>query len=141
MSELNQEKKARNRFPDRFTVEPENLEKLNQLMEQLIQSKQGISVTRKEMLNWMIERFSDQLSQSDLKDLSDRFYDEERFLRLAWEEVRAAKSRGERITLEEILKRGTPATHANPRRPRRKKQETEHEGGKLDLADPEMPVV
>ncbi len=121
MTEQKEEKKVRNRFPDRFTVDPANLEKIGKLLEQLRSSVQGSDATRKELLNWIVEKFPEQLSPSDLKELSDRFYDEERFLKLALEEVRAAKGRGERLTIEEIMLRKTDVASSTPRRIRKRK--------------------
>jgi hypothetical protein len=124
MTEANkakEEKKIRNRFPDRFTIDPPNLEKIGRLLEQLRTSIQGCDANRKEILNWIVEKFPEELSPADLRELAERFYDEERFLRLALEEVRAAKARGERRTVEDILQRNSHSPTATRRGPRKKK--------------------
>lgn len=100
---VNEEKNKRNRYPDRFTITPNNLEKIGSLLEQLRFTLKGCDATRKDMLNWIIEKFPEQLNEDSLKELAGRFYDEERFLKFALGEVRAAKARGEQKTLEQIL--------------------------------------
>jgi hypothetical protein len=105
MSEDNQEVKTKGRYPDRFTVYPENLEKIGKLLEQLRSGTPGCRATRKDVLNWIVGKVPDSLSPADMKELSDLFYDEESFVKIALAEIRAAKSRGERLTLEEILGR------------------------------------
>ena len=132
--------KTRNRFPDRFTVDPLNLEKVGRLLEQLRSSVQGCDATRKDMLNWIVEKFPEQLSPSDLNDLSDRFYDEERFLRLALEEVRAAKARGERRTIEEILQRKPQPITPMRRGPRKRKADSGNDGGQATPSESIAPV-
>lgn len=117
------EKKVRNRYPDRLSIDPVNLEKIGRLLEQLHSNIQGSDASRKEILNWMIEKFPEQLAPSDLKELSERFYDEERFLRLALDEIKNARTRGERLTLDEILKRKNQDVPSIPRRTRKRKSD------------------
>ena len=122
--ENGEEKKVRNAYPDRFTVEPPGLEKIGRLLGQLKAAVPACEATRKDLLNWLIEKAPDELNASELKELSDRFYDEERFLKLAIDEVRAAKARGERLRLEDILQRNAPVQaepHQKATRKRRAK--------------------
>jgi hypothetical protein len=104
------EKKIKNKYPDRFTIDPANLEKIGSLLEQLKNKIQGCDANRKELLNWMIEKFPPKLSAADLQELTTRFYDEEKFLRIALDEIKEAKSRGVRLTLDEIMQRNQMMT-------------------------------
>ncbi|MGK5085740.1 hypothetical protein WDW37_20820 [Bdellovibrionota bacterium FG-1] len=122
-AELIKDTKPRNTFPDRLTVIPSNLEKIGRLVNQLTSSCPGVEVSRKDILNWIVEKIPEELSAADIKDLSGRFYDEERFLKFALEEVRAAKARGEKRTLEDILQNMPQAGTAVTRRPRKPKIE------------------
>jgi DNA invertase Pin-like site-specific DNA recombinase len=45
-----------------------------------ILAKKKIRISRKDLVNWLIERFAENLSGNELNALIDRFYDEERFL-------------------------------------------------------------
>ncbi len=132
-SETNNEKIVRNTYPDRLTVDAANLEKIGRYLDQLRAATPACGATRKDILNWIIEKVPTELSVSDLKELSDRFYDEERFLKFALEEVRAAKARGERLRLDDILRRKPQPTSAVRRSPRKRKKELELEGGEPSL--------
>lgn len=134
-TESTTEKKVRNAYPDRLTVEPANLEKIGRLLDQLRAATPACEATRKDILNWLVERAPEELGASDLKDLSDRFYDEERFLKLALEEVREAKARGERLRLEDILSRNRESPTPE-RRPRRRRK-----AAGLSTEDPAEPAA
>ena len=131
MSEEIENKKERNRYPDRLTVAPENLVKIGRLIEQFKTSCRGVDLNRKEMLNYVIASFPGELAASDLKALSVRYYDEERFLRAAIEEVRSAKSRGEVVSLETILQQkmdNVPKVR-KPRKSKAEKAKTDSDDG------------
>lgn len=117
------DKKVRNKYPDRFTIDPKNLEKIGSLLEQLKNQVQGCDANRKELLNWMIEKFQIELSAADLQELTTRFYDEEKFLRSALDEIKEAKSRGVRLTLDEIMQRNQSTAAPTIKRGRKKKSD------------------
>lgn len=119
MTEENKSAKQRNQYPDRFSVDPENLVKIGQLLGQIVSSVRGCRVTRKEMLNWIVEKFPKNLSSQDLQELSARFYDEERFLKQALEELRSARARGETLALNTILQ--NQPTGIKPQKERKKR--------------------
>jgi hypothetical protein len=123
-TEAKSEKQARHTYPDRFMVGPPGLEKIARLLGQLRAVVPACDATRKDILGWMIEKAPDVLGAADIKELSDRFYSEERFLRLALEEVRAAKARGERLSLDDILKRKPQAVLVPERKTRRRRKAT-----------------
>lgn len=141
MIDGNEEKKVRNAYPDRFTVDPPGLEKIGRLLDQLRATVPACDATRKDILGWLIEKAPEELGAIELKELSDRFYDEERFLKLALEEVRSAKVRGERLTLDDILQRKAPPTAAPARKtPRKRKAIVQPEGGPPAQTDAAAPV-
>jgi hypothetical protein len=134
-TETKMEKKVRNVFPDRFTVDPANLEKIGGLLDQLRASVPACEATRKDLLNWIVERFPGDLGVTDLKELSDRFYDEERFLKLALGEVRAAKARGERLSINDILQRNSPSSGSVGKISRKRKLKAQPAGGGMATGD------
>lgn len=137
MTELIQvveEKKTRNRFPDRFTVDPINLQKIGSLLEQLRASVPACDISRKDLVNWILEKFPNNLGTDELNELKDRFYDEERFLRLALEEVRNAKARGEKLSLQDILQKKTESALPVPKARRRKRKPIDSVGD--DVLEP-----
>ena len=123
MTNKSDEKKIRNVFPDRFTVDPANLEKMGRLLGQLRSNVQACDATRKDILNWIVEKFPSDLNAAYLKELSERFYNEERFLKLALGEVRAAKARGERLSIEDILQRKSKTAALGRKSDRKQKRE------------------
>jgi hypothetical protein len=130
MTETNDDKKkVRNKYPDRFTIDPVNLEKIGSLLEQLKNKIQGCDANRKELLNWLIEKFPAELNAADLLELTTRFYDEEKFLRSALDEIKEAKSRGVRLTLDEIMQRNQVPTASTVKRGRKKKSDLPAENG------------
>lgn len=125
----NQEKDKRvirNRFPDRLTVEAKNLEKLGSLINQVQSYNQDIDISKKDLVNWIIEDFSHEFSQKQLKSLFEHFYSEERFLKHATEEIKSARLRGEKLTLEEVMLR-RKSSLAEPRQtvPKKKSKSSE----------------
>src|SRR5579885_1306828 len=114
--------------PDRLAIGREPLDKLDRWIEQLHKARPEISVTRKDILHWLIEGHPENLSAAEEKELTARFYDEERFVRFALEEIKAARLRGEKLSLEDIIKR-KPERQGSGEvpKPRRKKAQTPEE--------------
>lgn len=85
--------------------------KLTNLIEQASQKKKGIKITRKNFVNWLIERLPENLSSSDMTSLVENFYDEEVFLRHLLKEIKKNKFEGKSISEYEIvLKSKRPST-------------------------------
>lgn len=68
--------------------------KITNWIEQAAAKKKGVRVTRKDFVNWLIEKSPENLSGGDLNSLIDRFYDEASFLRQLLREVQQAKKDG-----------------------------------------------
>ena len=101
---------------DRIIIESKNLEKVDLILNSLTKIQPGLQISRKDFINWLIETRPAELSETETKQLIDLHYDEEKFVRFALEEMRAAKRRGEKLTLNELLTR-----QSIPRSPRKKK--------------------
>lgn len=70
-------------------------EKITNWIEQAAYKKKGVRITRKDFVNWLIEKSPENLGGADLNSLIDRFYDEASFLRQLLREVKTAKKNGQ----------------------------------------------
>jgi hypothetical protein len=70
-------------------------EKITNWIEQAGNKKKGVRITRKDFVNWLIEKSPENLGGADLNSLIDRFYDEASFLRQLLREVKTAKKNGQ----------------------------------------------
>ena len=77
--------------------------KINAWLEQVSAKKKGVKISRKDFINWLIEKSPDNLSGGDLSALIDRFYDEAKFLRHLLREVNQAKANGKTDTGFELV--------------------------------------
>lgn len=91
------------RHPDRLVASPEVLTRLNEWLSFLERKLKGISLTRNQLMNWIIMSHPASLSQSEIKQLAEQFFDEIRFAEWAVKELRIAKARGENIRFADIV--------------------------------------
>ncbi len=77
--------------------------KINSLIEQASLKKKGIKISRKDFVNWLIQRLPDNLSSGDMNSLIDNFYKEEIFLRHLLKEIKKNKMDGKSNTEFEIV--------------------------------------
>lgn len=70
--------------------------KINKWFEQIF-SKKKIKLSRKDLINWLIEKLPENLSTNDLNSIIEKFYDEEAFLLQLLRDVKKAKRDGEAI--------------------------------------------
>lgn len=80
-----------------------SVQKINTWLEQASAKKKGVKISRKDFINWLIEKSPDNLSGGDLSALIDRFYDEAKFLRHLLREVNQAKADGKTDTGFELV--------------------------------------
>lgn len=78
-------------------------QKINAWLEQVNLKKKGVKISRKDFINWLIEKYPENLSGSDLSALIERFYDEAKFLRQRLREVSQAKAEGKTDTGFELV--------------------------------------
>ena len=112
------EAKKRQRHFDRVTLSAGALAKLDRWIEQVESAKPGVLVTRKDILNWLVQNMADDLSASQEKSLADTFYSELRYLQFAEKAIRAAAVKGERLTLKDLAERSSPVRELTKKRPR-----------------------
>ncbi len=111
-------KKARH--PDRITLDPASLQKLANWISQLNTGNPGISVTRSNLVAWLIDNHSDQLSSAEILGLEARYFDSVKYAKWAVREVIAAKARGESLNLKLTSASESTKTPASPRKRSRK---------------------
>jgi len=93
---------------ERVTLSEEVVKRLDQWSAQARGARPGVDISRRDLVNWLILSHSEVLSSSEEKALSDEYYDELRFIQFAVKELKAAKLRGENVTLQELM--GSAAT-------------------------------
>lgn len=80
-------------------------------IDQLRGSCPGIRIKKQDLVSWLIQERGDRLSQSDLKAIRERFFDEVELAQWALEQLRAAKQRNEKLTLAGLIKVGSSDGH------------------------------
>ncbi len=102
---MNEEKKpecARSKL-EHVALSRASVKKINAWLEQASSKKKGVKISRKDFINWLVEKSPDNLTAADLSALIDRFYDEAKFLRHLLREVKQAKADGKKNTGFELV--------------------------------------
>jgi hypothetical protein len=115
------ENKKRQRHFDRVTLDAATLERLDSWIGQVEAVKAGVLLSRKDVLNWLVINLPDKLSAAQEKGLADEFYSDLRYLQFAEREIRAAETRGERLTLKDLEARRAPGQVIPKRKVRKSK--------------------
>jgi hypothetical protein len=102
MSENEKPESSRSKL-EHVALSATSVQKINAWLEQMAAKKKGVKVSRKDFINWLIEKSPDNLSGGDLSALIDRFYDEAKFLRHLLREVNQAKAEGRSKTGFELV--------------------------------------
>ncbi len=130
---------------ERVTLNEDALARLDQWSAQVQASRPGVTISRRDLLNWLVLSHSEALSAAETKALSEKHYDELRFLQYALKELKRAKLRGENVTLQELMGSGSSlqeiASQLAPRKRRQRRNasgvapaETDEESGALNDA-------
>lgn len=88
---------------DRVTLYEDAMKRVDGWIKQVQDSKAGVSLFRKDILNWYILNAPEQLDADGIAALSAQFFDQERFLKQALKRVRDAKGRGETLSLQALM--------------------------------------
>jgi len=104
MTEENQPEIIKKKF-ETIALSELSSKKITNWLEQISLKKKGIKISRKDFVNWLIEKTPENLGSSDMNSLIDKFYDEENLLRQLLREVKKAKKEGQlEPSLEFIVK-------------------------------------
>ncbi len=79
-----------------------------------VNAKKKINLSRKDILNWLIEGRADTLANGEINSLINTFYDEEAFLRQILRDVKQAKKDGQTNLALEVLVRPKKAFSKEP---------------------------
>lgn len=101
---------------DRVTLYDEAMKRVDGWIKQVEETKAGVSLYRKDILNWYVVNASEQLDTEAAQALAEQFFDQERFLKQALKRVRDAKGRGETLSLQALMNN---EQSAKPRKPRK----------------------
>lgn len=77
-------------------------QKIDRWLEQVAAKR--VRLSRKEFMNWFIEKSLENLSNADLNAIVDRYYDEEKFLRQLLREMKQAKKDGQPGNMEIVVR-------------------------------------
>lgn len=112
------QRKIKNTYPDRVKISAEAIVRLNILAEQVASHLRGVKLTRCELVDFLLLSHSEALSPSELRDLEAKHFDEVKFAQWAVEELRAARTRGESVSLADILSTRAVKPTGSKRKPR-----------------------
>lgn len=118
------EETKKKRIPkyDRVTLYEEAMRRLDGWIKQVQDSKAGVSLFRKDILNWYILNAPEQLDAMGVEGLAAQVFDQERFLKQALKRVRDAKGRGETLSLKELMSDEQGVKPKKPRKSRASKE-------------------
>ncbi|MBS1984632.1 MAG: hypothetical protein JST16_10715 [Bdellovibrionales bacterium] len=89
---------------ERVALTESSIAKLNAWIEHLTAKRPGVTINRKQLVNWLIDYHAATLSFAEEEILTSQFYDEVKFLTHALGQMRRARARGEDLRLETLLK-------------------------------------
>ena len=78
-------------YLDKVGLLQSSTEKINAWIYSVEEKKQGTKITKRALVNWVIEQLPELPSKSDLNLLVEKFYDEERHLKQRIRELRERK--------------------------------------------------
>jgi hypothetical protein len=89
--------------PDRIAMSNDSLSRLNSWKKQVEGARPAVEISRRDLVEWLISKHAETLSNSEVKELSETHYNELRFLQFAIRELKAAKSQGKTIHLQDMV--------------------------------------
>ena len=89
---------------ERVALTESSIAKLNDWIEHLTSKRPGVTINRKQLVNWLVDYHAATLSFAEEEILASQFYDEVKFLTHALGQMRRARARGEELRLETLLK-------------------------------------
>ncbi len=119
-------KRKRQINPDRIVLESESLSFINSIGAQIAEIFSGmVKLTNREIVNFILQTRAELLTRKELRQLKNKYIDEERAAKLALEKVKAGKERGETISFAEAYKQiNTPfiGEKLPPKIPKKKRE-------------------
>ena len=113
--------KKRQKHFDRITLDAKTLQVIDSWIAQVKTYKSGVDLSRKDLLNWLVQNLPTRLSGSQEQQLAEAHYSELRFLHYAARKIKEAKAKGETLTLKDIEGSTSAPKVLNVRRKRKTK--------------------
>lgn len=88
---------------ERVVLSPEVAARLDQWIMSITSSRQGVDLSRKDVIQWLVTSKGENLSPHETKELADAHYDDVKFLHFAMRELKAARANGENVDLQNFL--------------------------------------
>ena len=88
---------------ERVVLSLEATQKLDKWIEKITSTRQGVDLSRRKLVDWLIMSKPENLNSSEEKEIADLHYNEVRFLKYAIKEIEQAQERGEKVDLAEFL--------------------------------------
>ena len=111
------------KYPDRIRIDEDSITRLGEWSDVVSLRLRGVKLTRSDLVNFLIESHPATLTDTELKGLGLRYFDEVKFAQWAIRELKDATVRGEETSLLEIMEANRPA-RATPVRVRTQKQKS-----------------
>jgi hypothetical protein len=113
------ETQTKRRHPDRVTLLPKHLEKIDNWVLQVQEKCKGVSLSRNQMLQWLLESKEAILRVEELHDIGSQFFQEDLFLKQVAAELKGRRAAGEQISLGDVMGRILPGTKVRKARSRK----------------------
>jgi hypothetical protein len=94
MDELTVDDKIKKTNFDHVALLPSSSQRIKAWTSQVALKKKGVKISRKQFVNWLIEKMPENLSSSDIASLIENFFDERKLLRELLRESNRAKAEG-----------------------------------------------
>jgi hypothetical protein len=102
--EKNEKPRRRNRqYNERIHLTKEALDRVTHWSDQISQQLKGSKVTRSAIVEWLVIVRPSELSESEISELQSKHFDEVKFAAWALKELKAAKARGEALSMSDLL--------------------------------------
>ena len=95
--------KTRSHHPERITLSPEALEKVNTWISIITPRLKGTSLNRSELISWVVMNQPKTLSEPTLKEIERYFFDPVKALAWASAEVTKRRKSGEQIDIRSLV--------------------------------------
>lgn len=91
------------KYDDRIRITADAVKRLRVWSEQMSDRLRGVTLTRSDLVNFLILNHPEALSPLEIRGLQAQHYDEVKLVQWALEELVAAKARGDDVTFHDIM--------------------------------------
>ena len=93
---------------ERIPLSDQSLQIVNKSITEMKEKYPDASISKKQLVNWVISEFFKKLSPQTEKTLHKKFYDEEKFLADALKEIKKRKAKGEDYSYQDYVRDKRP---------------------------------